>query len=158
MECQNCSGKPATVFMTNLVEGKVQRTDLCAECAKQEGAMHPSGFLEKKPVSEEFNEGVNLIEKCPACGYPPGQLQKTGRMGCAVCYVQFSSFLQVALAEAQKGLVHQGKRPNRRSASPEVWRAEMEHLVATENYEAAALLRDSISKADGEKKGKPASS
>jgi protein-arginine kinase activator protein McsA len=34
----------------------------------------------------------------------------------------------------------------------------MEHFVAMENYEAAALLRDSISKTDGEKKGKPASS
>ena len=144
--------------MTNLVEGKVQRTDLCADCAKDEGAMHPSGFLEKKPVFTEFNEGIASIEKCPACGYPPGQLQKTGRLGCAVCYVQFSSSLQVALAEAQKGLVHQGKRPNRRSASPEVWRAEMEHFVSMENYEAAALLRDSILKTDGEKKGKPASS
>ena len=144
--------------MTNLVEGKVQRTDLCAECAKQEGAMHPSGFLEKKPAFLESNEGIGLIEKCPACGYPPLQLQKTGRLGCAVCYVQFSSSLQAALAEAQKGLVHQGKRPNRRSASPEVWRAEMEHLVAMENYEAAALLRDTISKTEAEKKGKLASS
>ena len=144
--------------MTNLVEGKVQRTDLCAECAKDEGAMHPSGFLEKKPISPESNEGIGLIEKCPSCGYPPGQLQKTGRLGCAVCYVQFSASLQVALAEAQKGLVHQGKRPKRRSAPPEVWRAEMEHFVATENYEAAALLRDTISKTDGEKKGKSASS
>jgi protein arginine kinase activator len=144
--------------MTNLVEGKVQRTDLCAECAKQEGAMHPSGFLEKKPVFSEFNEGVSSIEKCPACGYPIGQLQKTGRLGCAVCYVQFSSSLQVALAEAQKGLVHQGKRPSRRSASPEVWRAEMEHFVVTENYEAAALLRDTIFRTEGEKKGKSASS
>ena len=120
--------------------------------------MHPSGFLEKKPAFSEASEGIGSVEKCPACGYPPGQLQKTGRLGCAVCYVQFSSSLQVALAEAQKGLVHQGKRPNRRSASPEVWRAEMEHFVAMENYEAAALLRDSISKTDGEKKGKPASS
>jgi protein-arginine kinase activator protein McsA len=34
----------------------------------------------------------------------------------------------------------------------------MEHLVATENYEAAALLRDTISKTEVEKKGKPASS
>jgi protein arginine kinase activator len=144
--------------MTNLVEGKVQRTDLCAECAKNEGAMHPSGFLEKKPAFSESNEGIGSIAKCPSCGYPPSQLQKTGRLGCAVCYVQFSASLQVALAEAQKGLVHQGKRPNRRGASPEVWRAEMEHFVAMENYEAAALLRDTISKTDGEKKGKPASS
>jgi len=144
--------------MTNLVEGKVQRTDLCADCAKQEGAMHPSGFLEKKPVFSEANEGIGSVEKCPACGYPPGQLQKTGRLGCAVCYVQFSSSLQVALAEAQKGLVHQGKRPNRLSASPEVWRAEMEHFVATENYEAAALLRDTILRTEGEKKGKSAPS
>ncbi len=144
--------------MTNLVEGKVQRTDLCADCAKHLGAMHPSGFFEQKPVFSESNEGIGLIEKCPACGYPSGQLQKTGRLGCAVCYVQFSSSLQVALAEAQKGLVHQGKRPNRRSASPEVWRAEMEHFVATENYEAAALLRDTISRTEGEKKGKSAPS
>jgi len=120
--------------------------------------MHPSGFLEKKTVFPESNEGIGLIEKCPSCGYPPVQLQKTGRLGCAVCYVQFSASLQVALAEAQKGLVHQGKRPKRRSAPPEVWRAEMEHFVATENYEAAALLRDTISKTGGEKKGKSVSS
>ncbi len=120
--------------------------------------MHPSGFLEKKPVFSEANEGIGLVEKCPACGYPPGQLQKTGRLGCAVCYVQFSSSLTGALAEAQKGWVHQGKRPNRRSASPDVWRAEMEHFVAMENYEAAALLRDTILRTDGEKKGKSAPS
>jgi uncharacterized small protein (DUF1192 family) len=34
----------------------------------------------------------------------------------------------------------------------------MEHFVVTENYEAAALLRDTILRTEGEKKGKSASS
>jgi len=157
VDCQKCFSKPATVFLTQVAEGGLQRTDLCEECAKKAGAMHPSGFFEEKSIFARSPEKSTSPTKCPACGYSSEDLQKTGRVGCAVCYEQFSVSLQVALAEAQKGLVHQGKRPKRLSASPEVWRAEMEHFVATENYEAAALLRDTISKTEGEKKGKSAS-
>ena len=153
MDCQKCSSKPATVFLTHVAEGGLQRTDLCEECAKKAGAMHPSGFFEEKSIFARSPEKSTSAIKCPACGYSSEDLQKTGRVGCASCYEQFSGSLQVALAEAQKGLLHLGKRPARRNASPEVWQAEMNHFVATENFEAAARLRDKISLAQKKKQG-----
>jgi protein-arginine kinase activator protein McsA len=65
-------------------------------------------------------------------------------LGCATCYQRFSESLQGALAESQKGLIHQGKRPSRKRAGDEEWQAELKHLIAIEDFEGAARLRDQI--------------
>jgi protein arginine kinase activator len=71
-------------------------------------------------------------------------LQKTGRLGCAICYERFSDSLAEALVETQKGLVHRGKRPVRRLADSKVWEADLKQLIAIEDFEGAARLRDQI--------------
>jgi protein arginine kinase activator len=71
-------------------------------------------------------------------------LQKTGRLGCATCYERFSDSLAEALVETQKGLVHRGKRPVRRLADPQVLEADLKQLIAIEDFEGAARLRDQI--------------
>jgi len=83
---------------------------------------------------------------CSACGYSLETLQKTGRLGCGVCYEKFSTPLQAALMESQRDLVHRGKRPARKRASREELENEMQHHVDRENYEEAARLRDRITK------------
>jgi len=133
--------------MTTVVGGELKRTDLCAECAQESGAMHPSGFL--SPEALVTGPGTDLVagqEKCPACGYPLDTLSKTGRLGCAGCYEKFSAHLTTALQESQKALVHVGKRPGRKNARREELEAELQELVRSEQYEEAAQVRDRIAK------------
>ena len=133
--------------MTTVVGGELKRTDLCAECARESGALHPSGFLSPE-VLLTGPEPAAVVghEKCPACGYPLDTLTKTGRLGCAVCYEKFSAHLTTALQESQKSLVHVGKRPGRKNARREDLEAELQQLVRSEQYEEAARVRDRIAK------------
>lgn len=133
--------------MTTVVGGELKRTDLCNECARESGALHPSGF----PNPEALAMGPEAAtptgrEKCPSCGYPLGTLTKTGRLGCATCYEKFSAHLVTALQESQKALVHVGKRPGRKNARREDLEAELQQLIRSEQYEEAALVRDRIAK------------
>lgn len=147
MDCQKCACKPATVFMTTVVGGDLKKIDLCEECARSSGAIHPTGFLVADMILQEATQVVlPAATTCPACGYTLETLQKTGRLGCGVCYEKFSIPLQAALVESQKDLVHRGKRPARKKATREELEKEMQYHVVRENYEEAARLRDRIAK------------
>ena len=144
--------------MTTVVGEELKRTDLCEDCARESGAVHPSGYL----TAENLMMGLTPAnaagaEKCPACGYTAETLQKTGRLGCAVCYETFSVHLEEALRESQKASVHSGKRPGRKNARKEELEAELRQLIQTEQYEEAAKVRDRIAKTKlSAKKEKPA--
>ena len=147
MDCQKCGRKPATVFMTTVVGEELKRTDLCEDCARESGAVHPSGFLSAESLMMgPAPAGTSAVEKCPACGYPADSLHKTGRLGCAVCYEKFSATLAEALRESQKSLLHVGKRPARRNARSEDLEAELQQLIRSEQYEEAAKVRDRLAK------------
>ena len=144
MDCQKCDLRPATVFMTTVVGDDLKRLDLCEECARKAGAIHPSGFLAEEVLLQEFPQAAKIKLQCSQCGYPLDSLQKTGRLGCATCYERFSDSLAEALVETQKGLVHRGKRPVRRLADPQALEADLKQLIAIEDFEGAARLRDQI--------------
>ena len=148
MDCQKCGRKPATVFMTTVVGEELKRTDLCGDCARETGAVHPSGFLspENLMMGEAHSAPEVGTQKCPACGYPADSLHKTGRLGCAVCYERFSATLVEALRESQKDLIHVGKRPGRKNARREDLEAELKQLIQSEQYEEAAKVRDRLAK------------
>ena len=44
MQCCICKEKPATVHLTQIVGDKMQKLDLCEECAKTKGINDPTGF------------------------------------------------------------------------------------------------------------------
>ena len=44
MQCCVCKEKPATVHLTQIVGDKMQKLDLCEECAKAKGVNDPGGF------------------------------------------------------------------------------------------------------------------
>lgn len=147
MDCQKCGRKPATVFMTTVVGEDLKRTDLCADCARESGTLHPSGFLSPDSLGMGGESALATgEEKCPACGYPLDTLSKTGRLGCAVCYEKFFAHLTTALQESQKALVHVGKRPVRKNARREELEVELKQLVRSEQYEEAGKVRDRIAK------------
>ncbi len=44
MQCSICKEKPATVHLTQIVGEKMQKLDLCDDCAKAKGVNDPAGF------------------------------------------------------------------------------------------------------------------
>jgi len=44
MQCSICKEKTATVHLTQIVGDKMQKMDLCEDCAKAKGINDPTGF------------------------------------------------------------------------------------------------------------------
>jgi len=154
MICDVCKNNPATVFLTQIVEGKMQKVNLCEGCAKEKGVSDPTGFaladlLLGIGAAEEIEKGP-VGQRCPACGFSQNDFKKTGRLGCSVCYDTFADGLGSLIKAMHKGPRHVGKVPARlirtleRDARIRQLRGELEAAVSAENYEDAAQLRDQL--------------
>ena len=155
IKCSLC-GKPATVHLTQIINNKIHKVDLCEDCAKAKGVTDPAGFsladlLIKGALNNETTtegEGGGIV--CPACGFSQQDFKKIGRFGCPKCYEAFRPMLAPLLGSMHKGVTHTGKVPqhalDRRSIYDRLTKLEMELDLAikTERYEDAARFRDEI--------------
>lgn len=155
LKCNFCE-KPATVHLTQIMNGKIQKVDLCEECAQNKGVADPAGFslsdlLGKtiKGLAEEGPVATNIAE-CPSCGYTTEKMQKAGRMGCPDCYTEFGPLILPTLGNMHKSTVHTGKVPHRSLERHELLNRiqkltiELQNAVKDERYEDAARLRDEL--------------
>src|ERR1044072_3228058 len=154
MLCEVCKCNDATVFLTQIVGGQMQKVNLCDACSKEKGGQDPTGFALADLVlgigaAEEIEKGTPS-QKCPMCGFTQADFKKTGRLGCSACYFTFSEGLSSLLKEMHKGTEHVGKLPQRAHREVELddrmkaLNADLQKAVAEENYESAAALRDAI--------------
>jgi len=154
MICDVCKQNQATVFLTQIVDGKMQKVNLCESCSKEKGVTDPTGFaladlLLGLGAAQEIEKGGGLV-KCPVCGFSQADFKKTGRLGCASCYETFSDALDSLIKGMHKGTEHKGKVPTRLARTMEreqqlkELQRELRKAVADENYESAAQLRDRI--------------
>src|SRR5205814_10076499 len=154
MLCDVCKCNDATVFLTQIQDGKMQKVNLCEACSKEKGVEDPKSFaladlLLGIGAAEEIEKG-GPSQKCLVCGFSQADFKKTGRLGCSECYVTFAEALNALLKAMHKGTEHVGKLPERAQrtmALNQRMRALTENLqkaVADENYESAASLRDQI--------------
>jgi len=154
MQCDVCKQKPATIFLTQIVGGKIQKVNLCETCSKEKGVADPAGYeltglLEGVGNAKVVESAVGGL-KCPACGFSQVELKKTGRLGCDECYTTFHDGLLTLLKAMHKGTAHRGKIPMR-AMREHVQRTRLmdlkrtlEEAVEEENYEAAAAIRDEL--------------
>ncbi len=153
MTCDVCKTNPATVFLTQIVAGKLQKVNLCESCSKENGVSDPFGFsLAEKlggvGAAQEIERGS--MQRCAVCGFTQADFKKTGRFGCAACYETFAETLQGLLKGMHKGLQHVGKVPTRMQLSIERdqqlkdLHTHLRKAVSEEDYESAAQLRDKI--------------
>src|SRR5690242_18608111 len=154
MLCDVCKCNDATVFLTQILEGKMQKVNLCDACSKEKGVQDPTGFaladlLLGIGAAEEIEKGAST-QKCPVCGYTQADFKKTGRLGCSSCYQTFGEALGSLLKAMHKGTEHVGKVPERAqrvfqlSDRMRTLNENLQKAVAEENYETAASLRDQI--------------
>ena len=100
MLCCACKEKPATVHLTQIVGDKMQKLDLCEECAKLKGVNDPTSFsladadvLFGLGASQEIEQTAGMETKCPRCGFTQADFKKSGRLGCPECYKTFAEGL-----------------------------------------------------------------
>ncbi len=149
MLCDVCKCNDATVFLTQILEGKMHKVNLCEACSKEKGVQDPT--IEKGAPTQT----------CPVCGFGQADFKKTGRLGCSECYVTFGEGLTSLLKAMHKGTEHVGKLPERAQRAVALnhrMRTLAENLqkaVADENYETAASLRDQIKQLESELSNSP---
>ncbi|HZP59705.1 MAG TPA: UvrB/UvrC motif-containing protein [Opitutaceae bacterium] len=150
LKCDLCS-KPATVHLTQIVNNKVHKVDLCEACAQAKGVTDPSGFsladlLLKASLNPEPAAGV----RCEKCGFTAADFKKHGRFGCPACYDYFKSLIEPMLDTMHKGSVHIGKIPRRALERKSLYdrltqlETELDSAIKSERYEDAARYRDEI--------------
>ena len=154
MVCDVCKANQATVFLTQIVDGKMQKVNLCESCSKEKGVTDPLSFalVDLLPGlgAGQAVENDAPVQRCPACGFTQADFKKTGRLGCAVCYETFAEGLEGLLKAMHRRTAHTGKVPARLRRSIELGarmqqlRRDLEKAVVEENYESAAQLRDQI--------------
>ncbi|MDR2006853.1 MAG: UvrB/UvrC motif-containing protein [Acidaminococcales bacterium] len=161
MLCEKCKNKPATVYITKLINGQKTEHMLCIDCARKEHAL-PEG-LETGPVSVDsllkgfFGASQVSVPGpqaesavCPVCGMTMPKLAECGRFGCNECYKVFDDAALRTIKHIHGRKRHIGKIPARVGGAFSMrrkivdLRTKLETHVSREEYEEAAKLRDEI--------------
>ncbi len=160
MICDACKDKSATVYLTQIVKGEMQKVNLCEGCAKEKGVTDPTGFALADLLlglgSEKKLEHRGEDRTCAACGFTQADFKKTGRLGCSECYSIFGEGLDALLKAMHKGIKHVGKVPERYTSSKmfvdriDELKHRLRIAIKDENYEEAAKLRDQIAKIEAD--------
>ncbi len=158
--CEKCGINPAAVTLTQVINGKKTVTKLCASCA-QENNIYKDFNMDlgfSSLFSSFFNdtEQKNTDEKCPLCSTSKAEFLKSGKIGCANCYVAFESTMSPLLKKIHSTTTHTGKvpgtcdEPNLKSKSKiDILKSQLKEAIEKEEYEKAARLRDEIKEMEG---------
>jgi protein arginine kinase activator len=154
VKCQVCGSSPATVHLTDIVQGKKKETHLCQGCAEsqhllQEQELNLPAILQNligQHVGPQADELARLA--CPACGIRYMEFRARGRLGCPHDYAVFRNGLEPLLQRIHRAARHVGKTPRHGAPPPQrldelvELRRQLQAAVAEEAYEEAARLRD----------------
>lgn len=156
IHCQ--CGKPATIHVTELIEGQKKEIHLCEECAKKKKIFFPAiasasdltEFLSSLIGGAETREGSDLDRTtCPECGITFAEFRATSRLGCPNDYEVFREGVDPLLERIHGATEHCGSKTvdpaaRRRASKLAQFREQLKQAVAEEAYERAARLRDQI--------------
>lgn len=162
MLCDNCKQKEANVHITKIINHDKTSINLCEDCAKeyqeQIGFAQPSfsfhkflaGLLEQ-PGMIPGKTGISLEgTKCSECGTTRQVFSQYGKLGCDRCYDTFAVGLSPLIKRVHGRERHTGKVPKRtgqdimRKKRLDNLKRKLQELVAREEFEEAAKVRDQI--------------
>ena len=153
MLCDICKKNEATVHLTQIIDNKMLKVDLCDGCSKTKGIQETTGFsLADLQVGlgsgDEISGDANV--KCTVCGFTQADFKKTGRLGCSACWASFEQGLAPLLKAMHKSERHVGKVPGKAAHTLVITEqikdlaGELDKAVRGEKYEDAAHIRDQI--------------
>ncbi len=153
-KCDKCN-KPATIHLTEIVDGQKFEKHLCEDCASTEGITIKANV----PISQLLEDfvlqsaaGKDITDlTCEVCGMTFSEFREKGLLGCPYDYDAFEPALAGLLERAQEGATqHVGKVPHRVGSDQKKQnsllrlRAQLKAAINSEDYERAAILRDQI--------------
>ncbi len=158
MMCEICGVREASIKFTQIINKTKQEMHICKSCAEEKGLANPMagfpkiigglilGIMGELPETVK-HEHIDLT--CNYCQLSWNEFQKSGLLGCAHCYENFSEPLRKMLLKMHGSNKHIGNRPadQRESGSVEdvnKLRSELSRAIKAENFERAAKLRDKI--------------
>lgn len=156
MLCDICSKNPATVHLTEIIDGSMNELHLCEDCARDKSAQMEqqfglsdllAGLAEfEKPAKE--TEAVSV--KCASCGLAYSDFKKIGRLGCGECYNTFKRYLGPLLKRIHGSNQHIGKTPlgtvkaSAKKTDLQDLKTRLAKAIEMEAFEEAARIRDQI--------------
>ncbi|MCZ0703507.1 protein arginine kinase activator [Natronobacillus azotifigens] len=171
MDCEVCHERPATLHLTNFINGKKTEVHVCQHCAQEKGYLETdeetysihdllSGLFNFNSTftnHQESNTQEATHKVCKHCGISYQQFAKIGKFGCGECYREFSEHLNPIFRRVHSGnTVHRGKIPKRQYVNLQKkrllddYRKELQRLIEQEKFEEAAEVRDKIKAIDQE--------
>lgn len=162
MLCDNCKQREANVHITKIVNNDKTQVNLCEECAReyqeQMGFTQPNfsfhqflaGLLEQPGLVAGEPGLVQEVSQCEKCGTTRQSFSKCGRLGCDQCYETFGAGLNPLIKRVHGREKHTGKVPHRSGhdirlrQELEQLKRKLKTLVAKEEFEEAAQVRDTI--------------
>jgi protein arginine kinase activator len=157
MLCDQCRERDAVLNLTQIVENAVTQLHLCEKCAAERGIettvsmpKHPLGdFLQA--VQQQAAQLPGDAARCASCGTSLRDFRASGRLGCAQCYGAFEQSLRDLLRRVHGSAKHVGRRYEaanpqllERDAALNALRDRLQQAIQSEEFEAAATLRDQI--------------
>lgn len=151
LKCSNCDS-PATVHLTQIINNKIIKVDLCEACAQAKGVASPDGFSLADLLGQSTfpRMGKEPLLRCPECGLKTSDFRHSGRLGCSSCFAVFAPLLRPVLEDMHVGTCHKGKTPrlalDRQDAFAQLEKLEhaLAQAITDEAYEDAAKYRDQI--------------
>jgi protein arginine kinase activator len=153
MKCQSCPA-PATVHLTDIVDGHKKELHLCQACAEQQQVIKQKELnlpvILQTLIGQHIGRMTDELARltCPACGIKYMEFRAEGRLGCPHDYEAFRVGLEPLLRRIHRSVRHVGKAPRRARSSPArhteliELRRRLRKAVEAEAYEEAARLRD----------------
>jgi len=169
------------VHVTDLNDGHVTEQHLCEKCSEQiigedslkkavekQKSIIPPGLLTlmQAILANPLFADSSQLQKpsyppCPKCETTTNDIVKSGKFGCAECYIHFGRGAENIVSRAQGAMQHVGKVP-KRWASEQANKQEqieitldkneqiknlklkMKKAIEVENYEVAGVLKKKI--------------
>lgn len=155
MNCQSC-GQPATVHLTDFVNGKKRERHFCEECAEKQELLKQQELnltaILQSVIGQHVGGQADELSRltCPTCGIKYMEFKAAGRCGCPNDYRVFREPLLPLLERIHRGVRHVGKVPPHALQHAALQnelrdlRQQLRTAVEQEAYEEAARLRDLI--------------
>lgn len=148
MLCQKCGKNQGEGTFRCFSENGWVTMWLCPACAREEEAIPCKG--KQAPSLEDLLPPVPEMTSSPGrvcrCGAREEEVRRTGKPGCAHCYETFRDIFAPLISRIQGDAHHQGQVPRSQEGRQTILRLrqQLQQAVEREEYEKAALLRDTL--------------
>jgi protein arginine kinase activator len=158
--CEHCHDAPATVHITQITDNQTMVSHLCETCAREkgviveigQGGIVPEVQVKADALVQPQPQPAAEVDKreCRHCHLTFSEFKATARLGCPRCYEEFDRDIDALFMQVHGASVHKGKRHIPRAGDSltgdDLARLsrELEGAIEREEFELAAMLRDTI--------------